>query len=46
MESQKKSLLIEYQSKQDKVEWTKSLENLRNECQIKFNFSDQEKKKN
>jgi hypothetical protein len=45
MESQKKSLLIEYQSKQDKVEWTKSLENLRNECQIKFNFSDQEKKK-
>ena len=45
MESQKKSLLIQYQSKQDKVEWTKSLENLRNECQIKFNFSDQEKKK-
>ena len=34
MESQKKSLLIEYQSKQEKVEWTKS-----------FNFSVQEKKK-
>ncbi len=45
MESQKKSLLIQYQSKQDKVEWTKSLENLRNECQIKFSFSEQEKKK-
>ena len=45
MESQKKSLLIQYQSKQDKVDWTKSLENLRNECQIKFNFSEQEKKK-